>query len=191
MPTPSPIEKTARFPLLRFILLGYCLLLLALAFLWDDPAHIWAGLKAIVFSSGTLLTDYMALAGIGAAFVNSAVVLLIFLAVLTLARVPMNGSVLLTFGLMAGFSLFGKNIFNLWPILFGGWLSAKIRKVPFRSCATVVLMASTLGPLVSFLCLSGTPFSLPLGLGVGILIGLVVPALTGHTAKMQGGIEPL
>ena len=189
MVTPSPIEKTARFPLLRFILLGYCLLLLALAFLWDDPAHIWAGLKAIVFSSGTLLTDYMALAGIGAAFVNSAVVLLIFLAVLTLARVPMNGSVLLTFGLMAGFSLFGKNIFNLWPILFGGWLSAKIRKVPFRSCATVVLMASTLGPLVSFLCLSGTPFSLPLGLGVGILIGLVVPALTGHTAKMQGGLN--
>lgn len=189
MVTPSPIEKTARFPLLRFILLGYCLLLLALAFWWDDPAHIWAGLKAIVFSSGTLLTDYMALAGIGAAFVNSAVVLLIFLAVLTLARVPMNGSVLLTFGLMAGFSLFGKNIFNLWPILFGGWLSAKIRKVPFRSCATVVLMASTLGPLVSFLCLSGTPFSLPLGLGVGILIGLVVPALTGHTAKMQGGLN--
>ena len=96
MATPSPIEKTAHYPLLRFILLGYCLLLLALAFLWDDPAHIWAGLKAIVFSSGTLLTDYMALAGIGAAFVNSAVVLLIFLAVLTLARVPMNGSVLLT-----------------------------------------------------------------------------------------------
>ena len=181
MATPSPIEKTAHYPLLRFILLGYCLLLLALAFLWDDPAHIWAGLKAIVFSSGTLLTDYMALAGIGAAFVNSAVVLLIFLAVLTLARVPMNGSVLLTFGLMAGFSLFGKNIFNLWPILFGGWLSAKIRKVPFRSCATVVLMASTLGPLVSFLCLSGTPFSLPLG----------GPRPDRPHRKNAGGIEPL
>lgn len=170
--------------------LGYCALLILLALFLDSPARIRAGLGTILTSQSVLITDYVALAGVGAALINSALVILSALAVLFLARAPLNGGTLSTLGLIAGFSLFGKNIFNIWPIILGSLLSARVRKVPFASCANAGLMATTLGPLVSFVCFSQNhPYHPLLGILLGLLVGFVVPPLSLGTFRIQRGMN--
>lgn len=170
--------------------LGYCALLVVLAFILDKPAHIWTGLKTILTSQSVLITDYVALGGVGAALVNSALVILSSLLVMYLAGDPLNGGTLSTLGLIAGFSLFGKNFFNIWPIILGSFLSAKVRKVPFVTCSNAGLMATTLGPLVSFVCFSQNhPYHPVLGLFLGLLIGFVIPPLSQRTFRIQNGMN--
>lgn len=170
--------------------LGYCALLTVLALVLDTPVHIWAGLRTIFTSPGVLISDYVALGGVGAALVNSALVVLSALLVMALAGAPLTGETLSTLGLMAGFSLFGKNFFNIWPIIFGSFLSAKVRKAPFAACCNAGLMATTLGPLVSFVCFSQDhPYHPALGLFLGALIGFVVPPLSQRTYRILNGMN--
>ena len=101
---------------------GFAALLAAAGFLLDSPANILAGLKTIVLTEDALITDYVLVAGPGAAMVNSALVSAITICVLYLSKDVLNGMTLVVMGLMAGFSLFGKNFVNIWPILLGTWL---------------------------------------------------------------------
>lgn len=132
----------------------YCFALFFLAFVLDTPAHIWAGLRKIVLMEDSLITDYIQLAGIGAAFVNSALVLLATLLIFWLVKDPLNGYTIVTLGLMGGFSLFGKNIFNIWPIILGSFLYARFRGESFVKYSNVSLLATSLSPVVSFVCFS-------------------------------------
>ena len=60
---------------------------------------------------------------------------------------------LVVIGLMSGFSLFGKNFVNIWPILLGTWLYAKSRHEPFGKYASIGLMSTALAPVVSYIAL--------------------------------------
>lgn len=71
---PHQHENKMRYKAIFPAALIYCALLIVLAFVLDTPANIWRGLGHIVLMGDTLITDYVALAGIGAAFVNSALV---------------------------------------------------------------------------------------------------------------------
>lgn len=169
--------------------LCYCAALAVLAFALDTPSEIMAGLWKIVTSQDTLITDYMALAGVGAALINSALVILVTLAILRLVEDPLNGATLVTLGLMAGFSLFGKNIFNIWPILLGSFLYSRFRKEPFVKYSNVALMSTALAPLVSFVCFFGTWADMVAGLLMGVLIGFLLPALSPYTFRIQNGMN--
>ena len=79
----------------------------------------------IIVTEDALITDYVKIAGVSAALVNSALVTLVSLLLLYLSKEPPNGFTLVELGLMAGFSLFGKNIVNIWPIIAGTFLYAK------------------------------------------------------------------
>ena len=187
MPNRDPQRKR---PLIYPLTLGYCALLTLLALILDTPAHIWTGVRAILTSPSVLITDYVALGGVGAALVNSTLVVLSALLVMCLAGDPPGGAALSTLGLVAGFSLFGKNFFNIWPIILGSFLSAKVRRIPFAACSNAGLMSTTLGPLVSFVCFSQDhPYHPVLGVFLGVLIGFVVPPLAQRTARILSGMN--
>jgi len=170
--------------------LCYCGLLFLLAFLLDSPANIWQGLQRIVLLGDTLITDYIAMAGVGAALVNSALVLVASLIILHLVEDPLNGYTLVVLGLMGGFSLFGKNVFNMWPFILGTFLYARVRHEPFVKYSNVALMSTSLAPVVSFVCFTdGTFLSLVLGLLLGVVIGFLLPALSAYTFRIQNGMN--
>lgn len=173
------------------VTLGYCVLMAALALILDGPGTVFGGLKTICLTSDILITDYVALAGLGAALMNSALVTLAALAVLWLTRAPLGGSTISTLGLVAGFSLFGKDILNVWPIITGALLYARFRREPLWKYAPTGLMATTLAPIVSALWFTE-------GLGwagwvagtlVGLLIGFMVPLLAAYTFLIQRGMN--
>ena len=102
-----------------YMFISFCILLIILAFIMDSPLEIFIGYKKIIFESNILITDYMELAGIGAAFLNMALVVLASVLLLIFVEIKPNGSTIAALFTMAGFSLFGKNILNIWPIVFG------------------------------------------------------------------------
>lgn len=167
----------------------YAIVLAMIGFLMDDPRNILPGLKTIACSSSILLTDYIALAGIGAAFVNAALVTAISLLVLYLSDDTMNGFSFVEIGLMSGFALFGKNFINIWPIMGGTWLYAKYKHEPFSKYSGFALTGCALAPMVSFLAVDGVVPNIFIAIGAGLLIGFVLPPFAGHTYKLQNGLN--
>ena len=171
------------------MILAYILALVLAGLIFDDPANILPGLQKIILTQDVLITDYVEIAGPGAAFINSALVTLISLGLLYISGDPLNGFTITEMGLMSGFALFGKNIANIWPIILGTWVYARIQKEPFSKYTSVALLATALSPLVSYMGL-GSLYAHPLG-GVltGMLIGMVLPPLSAYTYKVQNGMN--
>ena len=165
------------------------ILLMLLGVALDDPANILPGLYHIVTMQDLLITDYVHIAGVGATLVNSGLVMIISILIIKLSGDPFNGFTLVEMGLMAGFSLFGKNVLNIWPILLGTWLYAKYQKEPFAKYASVGLLATSLAPLVSYMSLGSIHASLPLGILTGVVIGFILPSLSAYTYKIQNGMN--
>ena len=182
-------EHQARYDKMFPYLWAYVILLALAGFVMDSPAAIWRGLYTIITTEDALITDYVLVAGPGAALVNSAIVTGITVSVLYLSRDTLNGMTLVEMGLMSGFSLFGKNFVNIWPIILGTWLYAKYQREPFSKHAAVSLLATSLAPLVSYMSLGSIHASLPLGAVTGVLIGFILPSLSAYTYKVQNGMN--
>ena len=178
-----------RYQSLFPILWGYTALLALAALCLASPHEIAQGLVTIILSEDALITDYILIAGPGAALFNSALVTAISLCVLYVADDVLNGMTQVVIGLMSGFALFGKNIVNIWPILLGTWLYTRYRREPFGAFANIGLMATALSPIVSYIALDngwGHPL---LGLAAGLVIGFVMPPLCAYTFRIQNGMN--
>ena len=163
--------------------------LVILGFIIEPPAVVLNGLKTIFFNSNLLITDYMSIAGVGAAFANAGLVCLFSLAILYFSKDPVNGFTLVTLGLMAGFSLFGKNLLNSFPIFLGTLLYSKVKQEHFSKYASVSLLATAISPLVSFLAFHEEKPMPILALIMGLLIGFVMPPLAAYTFRIQNGMN--
>ena len=185
------LKKRARFRYEKMLypLLVFSLVLILIGLCVDGPAAVGRGLARIVTSQDVLITDYMELAGPGAALVNAGLVTLISITLLYVSADPFNGFTLVTVGLMAGFSLFGKNIANIWPVLLGTFLYSRIKAEPFGKYVNVALLATALSPLVSFMALQGEANRLWLGTLAGMIIGFLIPPLSAYTFQAQNGMN--
>lgn len=154
-----------------------------------DPRGLPQGLQAIVFNEDALITDYIALAGPGPAFVNAALVTFLSVGLLYLSQDPPNGYTFVVVGLMSGFALFGKNLVNILPILAGTWLFSRWKREPFGKYAGVALLATALAPAVSFIALGGHWASPGAAVLVGLGIGFFLPPLSDYTFRIQNGMN--
>ena len=64
----------------------------------DTPAGILRGMGVILTTEDVLITDYIAIAGMGAAFVNAGLVTLISVLLIKLVKDPVNGATLVKIG---------------------------------------------------------------------------------------------
>jgi len=167
----------------------YSIALILWGFLLDSPGEILNGLGAIALSQDMLLTDYFVVGGLGATLVNAGVVTIIGLLVIKYSNTPYTGMTIVLIGLLSGFALFGKNSVNVLPIIAGGWLYARYNKEPFSNYVNITLMATTLGPLATYMGLGSAYASLPLGIATGLLIGFCIPPLATHTSGILKGMN--
>ncbi len=178
-----------RYEKLFPVLWVYAALLALIGFFLDSPTNILNGLVTIILSEDALITDYILIAGPGAALVNAAIVTAISLCILYVADDIPNGMTLVVIGLMSGFSLFGKNFVNIWPILLGTWLYTRYRKEPFGAFANIGLMATALSPIVSYIALDNGWGHPVLGIAAGLVIGFIMPPLAAYTYRIQNGMN--
>lgn len=160
------------------------------ALILDSPAEIYHGLKRILTSRSVLITDYVAVGGIGATLLNAVGVGLFSILMLVTARVKPNGSIIMALWLSVGFAMFGKNLFNMLPLTFGVWLYSRFQKEPFINFSLTALLSATLSPAVSGICFHPSlppVVAMPLGIGIGVLAGFLFPALSSFTVRVHGG----
>ncbi|MFP4508570.1 MAG: DUF1576 domain-containing protein [Spirochaetaceae bacterium] len=154
------------------------------------PHELLNGLLAIVTSRSLLLTDYLAVGGSAATLVNAGLCGLVAVTLLRRNGVQANGPFIAAVYTVVGFAFFGKNIFNIWPILTGVFLYTRVQGIPFRNSLLVALFGTTLSPLVSFFTfVADIPFAGGLFLGVvlGIAVGFVLPPLASHMLRFHDG----
>ncbi|MGM0419599.1 MAG: DUF1576 domain-containing protein [Bacillota bacterium] len=172
------------------ILLIYSFILIITSFYFNSLSEIIAGMKSIVLSQSTLLSDYMMLGNIGAAFMNAGLLMLLSLIIVKQAKVHVNGTIIAAVFTVAGFAFFGKNIFNIWPILGGVYLYSIYRNEPFARFILVALFGTALAPMVSLVSF-GLGFAPGTGLVLGIVFGtsagFILPPLANHMVKFHQG----
>lgn len=139
-----------------------------------------------------LITDYMAVGGMGAALVNSGLLMLLSIGILFWLRVDIGGLSVAAVFLMGGFALFGKNIANVWPIIFGVFLYAKVQKAHIREYVHVAFLSTSIAPIVTELMLTiSLPAWLRLSISVliGISIGLFVAPIAQSVMRLHKGFN--
>lgn len=140
------------------------------------------GLAAIIVSPDILINDYFSIAGLGPAFINASLCVLVALILVWRAGITVSGPVLAAIFTIAGFSLFGKNMVNIWPGLLGAWLYARASRRPFGENILVALFGTALAPLASEVAF-GFGIPVPLSLALAAIAGAVAGFLLAPVAK--------
>ena len=175
-----PLSRRTKFQILAlvpiyFIVAGLCL---------QPFDEIWRGIITIVQEPDFLITDYIAIGGIGAAFINAGVLTLLSIAIVYFLGMDMSGHTITSSFLMFGFSLFGKNILNIWAIMMGICLYSYYHKTSITRYIYVGFYGTCLSPVITQIMQIG---NLPIGVRlvlsivVGMSIGFVLPPLSTHT----------
>ncbi|MCX7795128.1 MAG: DUF1576 domain-containing protein [bacterium] len=168
------------------ILSVYHLALIVIGFFLSPIEEIRIGLLNILKSPSILVTDYIAIGGLGATFINAGLVGIAGIVVASLSGVKISGLVIAGVFTMSGFAMFGKNIFNIWPIIFGVCLFSKLTKRPLKNYIAPCLFGTTLAPTVSQTAF-GFGFGILWGIVAGIIMGMLVSALAKHVYSLHQG----
>ncbi|MPQ44730.1 DUF1576 domain-containing protein [Clostridium tarantellae] len=168
------------------------ILLIIFAFFANSPTEILSGLIKIIINSDILITDYIYLAGIGATFINLSLLGLLCIYFFIHFNCKASGRTIMALWLLTGFAMFGKNIFNVWPILIGVWLYSKFKDEPLSKYIVTAILGTSLAPTVSlFSFFSGVHIMLGLLIGflVGICIGFILPPIAEHCINVHFGFN--
>ena len=168
-----------------YYLFGLSFMLMLLAFVIESPQSLVSGMMTILVSPSQLFTDYMEIASVGSTLLNVAIMLGISIYSYKKLEIPLNGTVIGSLGMRAGFSFFGKNLFNSIPFMIGVWIYTKVTKQNYRNYVIVGLFGSALGPLISFLAFSGV---LPQGWSV-LIAYLLASSYLNYPHSFLGSIK--
>nr|WP_278280763.1 DUF1576 domain-containing protein [Clostridium sp. Marseille-P299] len=151
-----------------------------------------SGLYKIIIEPDILITDYFEVGGIGAAFVNSGLLMLISVLILFILKVEITGITIASVFLMGSFALFGKNIVNVWPIILGVYLYSKVCKEKFADHIYAAFFSTSISPIVTeLLFVSNYPLWIRIikTLVIGISIGFCVPPVSKHLFHVHKGFS--
>jgi hypothetical protein len=157
---------------------------------FKEGINVFEGLYDITQSPSILLTDFLKVGGVGASFVNAALVGFFNIYLLKRFKMRINGLLIAAVMTVIGFSFFGKNIINILPIYLGGYLYARYQKIPMMNVVLVIMFSTALAPLVSIITYGGIfsdGFNYVMGIAIGTLIGFIIVPLSSHMLRFHDG----
>ena len=162
--------------------------LLIFAVCVQPDISLFTGWWKIQTAEAGLITDPVAVGGLGAALLNSALVLFVSTMQVRHVKAPFAGVSLACLFMMAGFSLMGKNLLNIFPVMLGGWLYSRFKGESFARYIYLTMYSTCLSPLVSFtLTRIDSWLRWPAMLLCGVAIGFLMPAVAGFTIRVHQG----
>lgn len=171
---------------IELIVLFYILAVLIIGLSMQPLDELMIGLKNIFISSGTLITDYMVVGGMGPAFVNAGIVALIGHLILVLNKVSFRGMAIAAIFTMMGFAFMGKNIWSILPIIIGVFIYSKATGREFVTNIYPALFGTALAPLVTQAAF-GFGWGILGGIIIGIIVGIVVSPVASHVLSFHEG----
>ena len=185
----------SNFLKLVFAFLTACFLIAAV--IMPDRSTMFTGLWKILSQPSKVSTNYFAVGGYAATFLNMGLVALISLLLFVLCKGTPNNVSTLAFILTLGFCSWGINILNIWPTIFGVLVYALVKKEKLGGLVNAMLFSTGIAPLITDLLLrypnaETIGFNLP-GLGLALLVGLCIgfflPAGLAHAPAVHKGFD--
>ena len=164
-----------------FILVGFFL---------QSPGEILQGIFTIIREPDFLITDYFIIGGVGAAFVNAGILTLVSIGIVYGLGMDFDGHTITSACLMFGFSLFGKNLLNIWAIMLGVFLYARYHRTSVSRYIYVGYYGTSLSPIITqVMQMWELPIPVRMGLCIltGTVIGFVLPPLCTHVHYSHKG----
>ena len=189
-PPPSSFDDDTRRSRRALLWLFIALLCFGLVASLLGRSAIASGLVAIIVSPDILINDYVSIGGLGPAFLNSSLCVLVALVLVWRAGITVSGPAIAAIFTIAGFSLFGKNIANIWPGFLGAWLYARANRRPFGENILVALFGTALAPLASEMAFGfgiPAPWSIVAAALVGALAGFLLAPIARHVLDFHQG----
>ena len=193
----SKVKSLSESSFLKFFFgfLTVCFLIAAVCM--PDRSTIFTGLWNILSSPAKLSTNYFAVGGYGATFLNMALVALIYTLLFVVLKSAANNVSTLGFILTLGFCSWGINILNIIPTILGVALYSLVKKEKLSSLVNAMLFSTGIAPLITDLMLrypmeEAIGFNLSgviLSLVVGLLIGFFLPAGLAFSPKVHKGMD--
>lgn len=173
-------------------LISYGLSITFAAFFLASPHKLITGMQRIISSPSNLITDYVHIAGVGPAFLNSGLLTLSSLFLLRKHKHHFCSLTVSVIMMLSGFSFFGKNIVNSAPIILGCLLYLRIHHSGKQELLVMGLLSTCLSPIVSTIyCapdlffLSNKLIALLAGLVIGYAILPIFEFLKIHTKELN------
>ncbi len=182
---------------LKLIFGLFALAFLAAAVCMPDRGSMFTGLWQILSQPGKISTNYFALGGYAATFLNMGLVCAISLGLFLVFRGTPNNVSTLAVLLTTGFCSWGINVLNIWPTILGVLLYALVKKEKPGTLVNAMLFSTGIAPLITDLMIRYPhsevvgfhPVGVVLALAVGLAIGFFLPAGLAFSPKVHKGFD--
>ena len=183
------------FMKLLFGFLTACFLIAAVCM--PDRSGMFSGLWQIVSQPSKITTNYFAVGGYAATFLNVGLVALICTGLYCLPGVKATNVSNLAFILTLGFCSWGIHVLNIWPSFLGVAVYCLVKREKLTDNINALLFSTGIAPLITDLMLryphaEVVGYNLPgiaLGLLVGFCIGFFLPAGLANSPKVHKGFD--
>ena len=180
---------------LVFGFLSACFLIAAVCM--SDRAQMLTGLWQILSQPSKLTSNYFAIGGYAATFLNMGLVGLICLLLFVVCKGMPNNASTLAVILTVGFGSWGINILNIWPTIFGVMVYCLVKKEKFGANVNAMLFSTGIAPIITELMIRYPNAEVvgfnPLGIGLSLLVGLAIgfflPAGLTNSPKVHKGFD--
>ena len=170
---------------------------LVAAVFMPDRAQMVSGFVKILTGTCKISTNYFALGGYAATYLNMGLVALICTLLCCLPGAKPNHVTTLGVLLTAGFGAWGINPLNMVPTILGVFLYALVKKEKLGAMSNAMLYSTGIAPLISELLFRypGTEYigfnwlGLGLALFIGLVIGFFLPAGLAHAPNIHKGYD--
>ena len=175
----------------------FTLAFLVAAPMMPDRGNMLSGLWQIVSQPSKISTNYFAVGGYAATFLNMGLVALFCLALYVLFGAVANNVSTLAFLLTLGFTSWGINVLNMWPSVLGVVLYSLVKREKCSANVNAMLFSTGIAPLITELMVR-YPYAeavgfrvsgVALAIFVGLAIGFFLPAGLAHAPKVHKGYD--
>ena len=184
----------------EFLKLFFCFVgvfFVAAAVCMPDREQMLAGFWNILTQPCKVTTNYFAVGGYAATFLNMGLVALIYWGLFTGLKANANNVSTLGLLLTVGFSSWGIHVLNIWPTVLGVVLYGLVKKEKVSGLVNAMMYSTGIAPIISEMLLrypnaetvGFNLLGLFLALVVGIFIGFCLPAGLGHAPKVHKGFD--
>ncbi len=193
----NKIKNLSESDFLKLFFGFFSLCFLVAAPFMPDRGTMVSGLWQILSQPSKLSTNYFAVGGYAATFLNMGLVGLICFALFVLLKGTASNASTLAVILTVGFGSWGINILNIWPTIFGVVIYGLVKKEKMGSLVNAMLFSTGIAPLITDLMIrypnaEAVGFNLTgilLSLLVGFIIGFFLPAGLANSPKVHKGFD--
>ena len=194
------MKKLRNLPEEQFLKLFFAFITAAFfiaAVCMPDRSTMLSGLNKIYTSTAKIPSNYFAIGGFAATFLNFGLVSLFCLLLFVVFRGKPNNASALAFLLTVGFASWGIHLLNILPTILGVLLYALVKKEKPGNLVNTMLFSTGIAPLFSELLLRypATEYigfnwlGIVLALSVGLAVGFFLPAGLAHAPKVHKGFD--